>query len=163
MKHVFMILLGFLILMSLSCSKIFVPKTSDFYIDSNGNRVEITAPTEQCVLYKVLGTNTSYYKMGLYTANYGALKAGIYTPEEAESVINNISDEVNNPAATVGSVITVLLASVAKAEKAGAPEIILITSGLDEFAGSTVPLDDCTRYKLNQHIVKEKLLITAFK
>lgn len=164
MKKILYILLACVLLFSFaSCSKIFVQKANDFYMDANGNRVDIIDPAEQCVLYKVLGTNTSYYKMGLYTANYAALKKGLYTSEEAESVIKDIESEVNSKTASVGSVIAVLLASVAKAGKAGAPEIVVITAGLEEFAGSTLPLDDCTRYKLNVHIGKEKLLISAFK
>lgn len=165
MKKLLLVLVSLSLLFVLSgCfDKILKENQNDFYYDSKGNMVEIVSPEDQCVLYKVLGANTSYYKLGLYTANYTALKAGFYSPEEADSVINSIEAEVNSPSATVGSVISILLAAVANIKKVGAPEIVIITAGLEEYAGNTIGLDDCTRYKLNMHISKQKVLISAFK
>jgi len=135
----------------------------DYYVDRAGTRVEINLPAEQCVLYKVLGANTEYYKTGLFVANYAALKKGLYTPQEAEDALTTIEAAVDSKVATVGSVINSLLIVAAKASKIGAPEIILVTQGLDVYAGDMTPLDDCTWYKLMAYIGKQKTLVYAFK
>lgn len=135
----------------------------DYYVDRAGTRVEITDPAGQCVLYKVLGANTDYYRTGLFVANYGALKAEFYTPEEAMKALDQLQEAVNNPAATVGSVINSLIQVAAQASKVGAPEIILVTEGLDIYAGDMTPIDDCTWYKLTAYIGKQKNLVFAFQ
>lgn len=134
----------------------------DFYVDRAGQTVEITAPAEQCVLYKVLGANTTYYRVGLFTANYAALKAKFYTPEEALKQLDIIQAAVENKAATVGSIVNTLLNVAASASKVGAPEIILVTEGLGVYAGDMTPIDDCTWYKLIAYIGKQRTLIMAF-
>lgn len=135
----------------------------DYYVDRQGEKVEITSPAEQCVLYKVVGVNTEYYKVGLFTANYAALKAGFFTPEQADAEIVFIEEGIDSPTATVGSVINNLLMVAGKASKVGAPEIILVAEGLDIYANDSTPIDDCTWYKLKTYIAKQKTLVHAFK
>lgn len=133
-----------------------------YYYDKDGMYVEITNPPEQCVLYRVLGDKTQIYKAGLFVVNYAAIKEGFYTGEEVIRELSIIEAEVLSPAATVGSVINILIIVAAKAAKAGAPEIVLITQGLSEFVWSTTPLDDCTRYKLVGYIGSQRALALAF-
>ncbi|KXH69835.1 MAG: hypothetical protein AM326_01810 [Candidatus Thorarchaeota archaeon SMTZ-45] len=136
--------------------------TSNFYYDSNGQYVEITDPPGQCVLYKILG-DTTVYKTGLFVANYAAIKAKIYTAEDAITQLDVIEKEVLRPGASVGSVINTLFIVSAKASKAGAPEIILITEGLSPYKGNMTPLDECTVYKLVAYIGSQRNLCLAFQ
>jgi hypothetical protein len=135
----------------------------NYYVDKNGQQVVITDPAGQCVLYKILGTNSEYYKMGLFAASYGALKAKVYTSDQANQALNDIKSSVDATGATVGSVINTILTVAARASKIGAPEIILVTQGLGGFSGNTTPLDECTVYKLDQYIESQRLLVMSFK
>jgi hypothetical protein len=135
----------------------------DYYVSRAGVRIDITSPADQCVLYKVLGANTTYYKTGLFVANYGALKAEFYTAEEADKELTIIEQAVDSKVATVGSIINTILIVAAKSSKVGAPEVILVTQGLGDFAGDLTPIDDCTWYKLKAYIAKQRMLIYAFK
>jgi hypothetical protein len=135
----------------------------DYYVSRTGVRVEIINPAEQCVLYKVLGANTTYYRTGLFVANYGALKAGFYTAEEADRELTIIEQAVDSKVATVGSIANTIVMVGAKSAKIGAPEVILVTQGLGDFAGDLTPIDDCTWYKLKAYIAKQRMLIYAFK
>ena len=138
-------------------------KQQNYYVDRTGVRVEITNPEEQCVLYRVLGANSQYYKTGLFVANYGALKAKFYTAEEADIELTTIEKAVDNPAATVGSIANTIVMVGAKSAKVGAPELVLVTQGLGDYAGDLTPIDDCTWYKLKAYIAKQRMLIYAFK
>jgi hypothetical protein len=86
----------------------------DYYVSRTGVRVEIINPAEQCVLYKVLGANTTYYRTGLFVANYGALKAGFYTAEEADRELTIIEQAVDSKVATVGSIANTIVMVGAK-------------------------------------------------
>jgi len=134
---------------------------TNYYYDKTGTYVEITDPPGQCIIYKLLG-DTTVYKTGLFVANYAAIKAKIYTPEQAIKELDAIEKEVLRPGATVGSVINTLFIVAARASKAGAPEIILVTEGLSPYKGNMTPLDDCTRYKLIAHIGSQRNLALAF-
>ena len=135
---------------------------TNFFYDSNGNYVEIINPPEQCVLYRVLKGNTEIYKAGLFVMNYAALKAGFYTGEQAAGELDKIEAEITRPGATVGSVINTLAIIAARATKVGAPEIVLLTDGLNPFKADMTPLDDCTRYKLINYIGGQRNLSLAF-
>lgn len=134
---------------------------SNYYYDANGTYIEITNPPEQCVLYRVLG-DTTYYKSGLFVANYAAIKAKLYSPEDAHKALDQIEAEVLRQSATVGSVINTLFIVAAQAAKVGAPEIVLVTKGLSSYKGDMTPLDDCTRYKLVAYIGEQRALVQAF-
>lgn len=162
MKMFVAIILGVL-LMGCSGLMIHTGNVPDYYVDRQGTRVEISDPEGQCVLYKVLGANTQYYKTGLFVANYGALKAEFYTAEEADTELTVIEQAVDNPAATVGSIANTIVMVGAKSAKVGAPEVILVTQGLGDYAGDLTPIDDCTWYKLKAYIAKQRMLIYAFK
>lgn len=136
--------------------------TSNFYYDASGKYIEITNPPEQCVLYRVLKGNAEFYRAGLFTANYAALKAGIYKPSDALDELDNIEKSVLDPGATVGSVLNTLILTATAAAKVGAPELILVTEGLGGYRGNMTPLDDCTRYKLINFIGGQKNLVRAF-
>lgn len=138
------------------------PQGPDFYFDRQGQRIEITDPAGQCVIYKVLG-DTTYYKIGLFTANYAALKAKIYTAAEAEDALNDIQAALDMQGSTVGSVVTAIITVAAKAAKVGAPEIVLVSQGLGDFKADATPIDDCTWYKLTAYIGGQRNLILAFK
>lgn len=135
--------------------------TSNYYYDKEGKYVEITDPAAQCVLYRVLG-DTTVYKTGLFVANYAAIKAGIYSAEDALKELDAIQKAVEAPSATVGSVVNTLFIVAAKASKVGAPEIILVTEGLAPYKADMTPLDDCTRYKLVAYIGSQRNLCLAF-
>jgi len=134
---------------------------ANYYYDADGKYVDITNPPEQCVIYRLLG-DTMVYKSGLFIANYAAIKAKIYSPDEALTQLELIEKEVLRPGATVGSVVNTLFIVAAKATKVGAPEIILITEGLSPYKADMTPLDDCTRYKLISHIGSQRNLCLAF-
>ena len=134
---------------------------SNYYYDANGTYVEITDPPGQCVLYKVLG-NTTVYKTGLFAMNYAAIKAGFYTGEQAVIELDKLQAEVVRPGATVGSFTNSLFITASKASKVGAPEMVLITQNLDVLKGNMTPLDDCTKYKLLNHIGGQRMLALAF-
>jgi hypothetical protein len=134
---------------------------SNYYYDADGTYVEITNAPEQCVLYRVLG-DTTVYKSGLFVANYAAIKAKLYTPQEALTELDTIETEVLRKGATVGSVINTLFIVSAKATKVGAPEIVVVTKGLVPYKGDMTPLDDCTRYKLVAYIGEQRALCLAF-
>lgn len=146
----------------------------DYYVNKAGDKVDITDPAEQCVLYRVIGVDTEYYKVGLFTANYAALKTGIYTPEEADKELDFIEKSVDSEVATVGSVINSLLIVAGEAGEAGlraagetsevgAPEIILVAEGLEVYIDDPTPIDECTWYKLKTYIAKQRVLVHAFK
>jgi len=134
---------------------------SNYYYDKNGAFVEITDPPAQCVLYKLLG-NTTTYKTGLFAMNYAAIKAKFYTGEQAVAELDKLEAEVVRPGATVGSFVNSLSITAAKASKMGAPEMVLITQNLDFLKGNMTPLDECTRYKLLNHIGGQRMLALAF-
>ena len=134
---------------------------TNYYYDKTGTYVEITDPPGQCVLYKLLG-DTTIYKQGLFVANYAAIKAKIYTGEQAIKELDIIEKEVLRPGATVGAVINTIFIVASKASKIGAPEIILVTEGLSPYKGNMTPLDDCTIYKLIAHIGSQRNLALAF-
>ncbi len=134
---------------------------TNYYYDKTGTYVEITDPPGQCVIYKLLG-DTTVYKQGLFVANYAAIKAGIYTGEQAIKELDIIEAEVLRKGATVGSVINTIFLVATKASKIGAPEIILVTEGLSPYKGNMTPLDDCTIYKLVAHIGSQRNLALAF-
>lgn len=134
---------------------------SNYYYDNSGTYVEITDPPGQCVLYKVLG-NTTAYKTGLFAMNYAAIKAGFYTGEQAVAECDKLEAEVLRTGATVGSFVNSLSITAAKASKMGAPEMVLITQNLDVLKGNMTPLDDCTKYKLLNHIGGQRMLALAF-
>jgi len=134
----------------------------NYYMDSAGQKVEITNPEEQCVLYRVLGVNTEPYRVGLFLANYAALKGKVYTPKQALAEVGKIKTSVKEETATVGSVITTILITAASANKVGAPEIIVVTEGIGAYQEDSTPIDECTRYKLLAHIAKQEVLINSF-
>ena len=134
---------------------------TNYYYDKDGTYVEITDPPGQCVLYKVLG-NTTAYKTGLFAMNYAAIKAGFYTGEQAVAELDKLEAEVVRPGATVGSFANSLSITAAKASKVGAPEMVLVTQNLDFLKSNMTPLDDCTKYKLLNHIGGQRMLSLAF-
>lgn len=142
------------------CSKEAKP---DYYYDADSKYVEITAPYEQCVLYRVLGMDeASVYKHGLFAVNYAALKAGQYTGEEAILKLEDLQAEILRVGATVGSVVTMLSEIVAEASRVAKPEIILITESLLEHKHDPTLIDDCTRFKLVKYIAGQKNLAESF-
>lgn len=135
---------------------------ANYYYDQAGQYVEITDPEGQCVLYRVIGLNTQAYKQGLFLVNYTAIKAKIYSADDVLKELDKLEAEVLRKGATVGSFTNTLLITAANAAKVGAPELVVVTRGLEIHRADMTPLDDCTRYKLVNEIGGHRALALAF-
>jgi len=131
------------------------------YLDRQGVVHVTETPTEDCVLYKIMGDTTGY-RFGLFITNDFALRSEIYTAQEALTELDNMDAAIDEPMATVGSVITAIMLSAGKAAKVGAPELFIIAEGVAEFKDDITPIDDCTWYRLRLYIGKQRTLTRMY-
>jgi len=128
------------------------------YYDSNGVKHITQNPTEDCVIYRLLG-NTTGYRLGLFVANRVAISQGLYTKTQGHEGVDNIRFANNMPTATVGSLVAAILSEATRATKVGAADMFIVLEGITEYQDNTEPIDDCTRYRINLHLDKQDALI----